>query len=128
MIGGHKMYQKIGQVDAIQQIDSIIEQSKIREVPKVQNELTTTLSNHNKSEKEIVAKEELKRVTAEANEALAAINTQLVFKIHEGTGRPLIKLVEAATQEVIREIPSEKMLDVVAGIWEWAGLIVDRKE
>lgn len=122
------MYQKIGQVDAIQRIDSIVEQSKVRSVPKAQNEMTTTLYNQSNPKKELPAKEELERVTAEANKALEVVNTQLVFRVHEGTGRPLIKLVESASQEVIREIPPEKMLDVLAGIWEWAGLIVDRKE
>ena len=122
------MYQKIGQVDAIQRIDSIMEQAKIRTVPQVKNELTSSFNNQSNLNKKPLEKEELKRVTAEANQALELVNTQLVFRVHEGTGRPLIKLVESATQEVIREIPSEKMLDVLAGIWEFTGLIVDRKE
>ncbi|MDD2574742.1 MAG: flagellar protein FlaG, partial [Firmicutes bacterium] len=29
--------------------------------------------------------------------------------------------------EIIREIPPEKILDMVAKIWELAGLMVDRK-
>lgn len=122
------MYQKIGQVDAVQRIDSIMEQAKIRTVPQTQNESTTTFNNSSRFNKEALAKEDLEKVTLEANEALKLVNTQLVFRVHEGTGRPLIKLVESSTQEVIREIPPEKMLDVLAGIWEWAGLIVDRKE
>lgn len=122
------MYQKIGQVDAIQRIDSIMEQAKIRTVPQAQNELTSSFNNQSNFSKQSLAKEELEKVTVEANQALEVVNTQLVFRVHEGTGRPLIKLVESSTQEVIREIPAEKMLDVLAGIWEWAGLIVDRKE
>lgn len=122
------MYQKIGQVDAVQRIDSIMEQAKIRTVPQAQNELTSSFNNQSNFSKQSLAKEELEKVTVEANQALEVVNTQLVFRVHEGTGRPLIKLVESSTQEVIREIPAEKMLDVLAGIWEWAGLIVDRKE
>lgn len=122
------MYQKIGQVDAVQRIDSIMEQAKIRTVPQGQNELTSSFNNQSNFSKQSLAKEELEKVTVEANQALEVVNTQLVFRVHEGTGRPLIKLVESSTQEVIREIPAEKMLDVLEGIWEWAGLIVDRKE
>ncbi|WP_083432830.1 flagellar protein FlaG [Alkalibacterium sp. 20] len=48
--------------------------------------------------------------------------------MHEGTGRTLVQLVERETNEVIREIPPEKMLDVIAGIWKWSGITVDRTE
>lgn len=122
------MYQKIGKVDAIQQIDSIMEHARIRNIPQTQTEMEMNTKNQSDLNKEKFAKEEVERVALEANDALETVNTQLVFKVHEGTGRPLIKLVESSTQEVIREIPPEKMLDVLAGIWEWAGLIVDRKE
>lgn len=122
------MYQRIGRVEAVQQIDSIVEQSKVRRVSQTENDIRSTLNNQSQPETNLSAKEELEELASEANNALEAVNTQIVFQVHERTGRPLIKLVESASQEVIREIPAEKMLDVLAGIWEWAGLIVDRKE
>lgn len=121
------MYQNIGQIDAISRIDSIIEQPKVKAY-KPQDEMSSTFQRNSNPKEKMNTKDDLQKVTTEANEALEVVNTQLVFQVHEGTGRPLIRLVESATQEVIREIPSEKMLDVLAGIWEWAGLIVDRKE
>lgn len=122
------MYQKIGKVDAIQRIDSITEHARVRNITETQTKMTASSSNQSNLSQEHSEKEDLERVTYEANKALETVNTQLKFRVHEGTGRPLIKLVESSSQEVIREIPSEKMLDVLAGIWEWAGLIVDRKE
>ena len=121
------MYQNVRQIDAVHRIDSIIEQPKVRTHNK-KEEMASTFHNNLKPKDELKTKEDLQKVTIQANEALEVVNTQLVFQVHEGTGRPLVRLVESATQEVIREIPSEKMLDVLAGIWEWAGLIVDRKE
>jgi flagellar protein FlaG len=56
------------------------------------------------------------------------VNAQLTFKVHEGTGRTLVQLIEKETNEVIREIPAEKMLDVIAGIWKWSGITLDRTE
>lgn len=77
---------------------------------------------------EAFSQEHYKEIVEEASKALEVVNTELTFRMHEGTGRPVIQLVEVLTKEVIREIPPEKMLDIVAGIWEWAGLFIDRKE
>ena len=48
-------------------------------------------------------------------------HTQLSFKYHEDTNRIYI------TVEVIREIPPEKTLDMLAKAWEMAGLLVDER-
>ncbi|EXJ22374.1 hypothetical protein ADIAL_1960 [Alkalibacterium sp. AK22] len=64
----------------------------------------------------------------EAENVVQRVNAQLTFKVHEGTGRTLVQLVEKNTEEVLREIPPEKMLDVIAGIWQWSGITVDRLE
>lgn len=73
-------------------------------------------------------KEHIQKLVDEAQSVLQQANGQLTFKMHEGTGRILVQLVEKETKEVLREIPPEKMLDVIAGIWEWSGIVVDRKE
>ena len=39
----------------------------------------------------------------------------------------MVKVIDAETNEVIREIPPEKILDLVATIWEMMGLIIDEK-
>ncbi|GAA0362189.1 hypothetical protein GCM10008932_13540 [Alkalibacterium iburiense] len=64
----------------------------------------------------------------EAQKVLQRVNAQLSFRVHEGTGRTLVELIEKDTKKVLREIPPEKMLDVIAGIWEWIGISVDRTE
>lgn len=54
-------------------------------------------------------------------------HTQLSFKYHEDTNRISITVTDSDTDEVIREIPPEKMLDMLAKAWEMAGLLVDEK-
>nr|MDE7477119.1 flagellar protein FlaG [Lachnospiraceae bacterium] len=49
------------------------------------------------------------------------------FGIHEKTNRVTIKLVDRETQEVIKEIPPEKTLDLLAKRMELAGVMVDAK-
>jgi flagellar protein FlaG len=39
----------------------------------------------------------------------------------------MIKIVDKETKEVIKELPPEKTLDMIAKIWEVAGLLVDEK-
>lgn len=49
------------------------------------------------------------------------------FGIHEKTHRVTVKIVDKKTKEVIKELPPEKTLDMIAKMWEYAGLIVDEK-
>ncbi|MBO5388820.1 MAG: flagellar protein FlaG [Lachnospiraceae bacterium] len=74
-----------------------------------------------------------KEVTSEqVKSAVDNINNQLrrtscSFKYHEETNRISITVRDKDTDEVIREIPPEKALDMIAKAWELAGLVVDEK-
>ncbi|MGN0389167.1 MAG: flagellar protein FlaG [Wujia sp.] len=54
-------------------------------------------------------------------------HTQLSFKYHDDTNRISITVTDSDTDEVIREIPPEKALDMLAKAWEMAGLLVDER-
>ena len=54
-------------------------------------------------------------------------NTIAEFGYNEPTNRITIKIKDKETNEVIREIPSEKALEMLAKAWELAGLMVDEK-
>jgi len=56
-----------------------------------------------------------------------ANNSEVVFGIHDGTNRVTIKFVDRETKKVIKELPPEKTLDMIAKVWEMAGLLVDEK-
>lgn len=71
---------------------------------------------------------DLKRVVSEANKYVVGLNTQFSIETHEGTSRTMVKMIDMATNEVIKEFLPEAMLDIVAGIWEQAGILVDRTE
>ncbi len=62
-----------------------------------------------------------------ANKAISGGNRRFEFSVHEKTKSIMIKVLDSDTNEVIREIPPEKILDMVAKIWEMAGLIVDER-
>jgi flagellar protein FlaG len=54
-------------------------------------------------------------------------NSVVKFGIHEETNRVTIKLVDKDTDEVIKEFPPEKTLDMIAKCMEIAGVLVDEK-
>lgn len=56
-----------------------------------------------------------------------ANNSEAIFGIHEKTNRVTIKLIDKDTKEVIKELPPEKTLDMIAKVWEMAGLLVDER-
>ena len=54
-------------------------------------------------------------------------NYEAKFGMHEATNRVMIKLVDKDTKEVIKELPPEKTLDMIAKCLEQAGILVDEK-
>lgn len=74
---------------------------------------------------EIISHEELEKAVDKINEHTLGVNTRFQYKIHEGTDRIMVKLVDTETNDVIKEIPPEKMLDMVAEIWKHVGLLID---
>lgn len=54
-------------------------------------------------------------------------NTIAEFGYNEPTNRITIKIKDKDTNEVIKEIPSEKALEMLAKAWELAGIMVDER-
>ncbi|MBE5932325.1 MAG: flagellar protein FlaG [Lachnospiraceae bacterium] len=79
-----------------------------------------------------VVQKEKEVSTEQVKSAVDNINNQLrrtscSFKYHEETNRISITVRDKDTDEVIREIPPEKALDMIAKAWELAGLMVDER-
>lgn len=62
-----------------------------------------------------------------ANKAITGATCRFEYSIHEGTKEIMVKVINKETQEVIREIPPEKILDMVAKMWELVGIMVDER-
>jgi len=70
---------------------------------------------------------ELINAIESANEEIIVYGKRFEFSIHEETKHIVVKVIDVATEEVIREIPPEKILDLIASLWEISGLIVDER-
>lgn len=102
-------------------------------VPKLDNSTVAVAknqesnSNHNRENQENnqTNNEKIKKAVEDLNRNLNDV--EAVFGMHEKTNRVTIKIVDKKTKEVIREVPAEKTLDMIAKAWELAGLLVDER-
>lgn len=69
--------------------------------------------------------EKVRKAVETLNKRMA--NSEAVFGIHEDTNRVTIKIVDKNTKEVIKELPPEKTLDMIARVWEMAGILIDER-
>ena len=69
--------------------------------------------------------EQLKKAVEQLNKNMT--QSEAVFGFHEQTNRVMIKIVDKDTKEVIKEYPPEQTLDMIAKVWELAGILVDEK-
>ena len=66
-------------------------------------------------------------VAQELREYASQHDIHLNFSVHEATGRTVIKVIDAETREVVREIPPEEILKLIVSIEEMAGSLLDTK-
>jgi uncharacterized FlaG/YvyC family protein len=62
-----------------------------------------------------------------ANKQMAAREVSIQFEAHEVMNEMIVRIIDKSTKEVIREIPSKKILDMVANMLEMVGLLVDKR-
>jgi flagellar protein FlaG len=84
-------------------------------------------SDELKGESNNLGEEVIVKAIEKANKALTGATTTFEFSIHEQTKQIMVKVLDKDTGELIRELPPEKVLDMVAHLWEMAGIIVDEK-
>lgn len=70
--------------------------------------------------------EKIRKAVEQLNKSMSS-HSSAVFGIHEKTNRLTIKIIDKDTKEVIKELPPEKTLDMIAKVWEIAGILVDEK-
>ncbi|GHU41969.1 hypothetical protein FACS1894111_05110 [Clostridia bacterium] len=108
---------------------------KVAEVEKASVEAPRTVQSQFKQPQQSKPWEEDERKEASQEsikKAVKQINSKMddavaVFGIHEKTKSVTIKIVDKKTHETIKEYPPEKTLDMIAKVWELAGILVDTK-
>ena len=71
--------------------------------------------------------DQAKELTKSMNKFLEGSNSELRFEFHEKLNEYYVTIIDSKTQEVIKEVPSKKLMDVHAAMREFNGLFVNQK-
>lgn len=96
------------------------QQAKAEEIAEGKKALEKRLS-----EKQNV--ESAQKVAQHLQEFVSSLNKNLRFSVDEQSGREVISVVDKTSGELIRQIPSEEMLELASRISKAAGLLVTEK-
>jgi len=58
-------------------------------------------------------------------EFMGEMNRSLQFQVDEDSGRDVIKVLDKDTGDIIKQYPSEEVLNLVSKLSETAGLLID---
>ncbi len=67
------------------------------------------------------------QIAAALDEFASAVNVRLTFLVDQATGRTVIKVIDQETKEIIRQIPPEEMLRLLARMNHLLGVLLNRE-
>ncbi len=103
---------------------SVQEAQKVDKTMRVVQDAQAKGNSEQRSEQQ-PSNEQIRKAVEQMNKNMT--NSEAVFGIHDGTNRVTIKIIDKDTKEVIKELPPEKTLDMIAKVWEMAGILVDER-
>ncbi|TQR17402.1 flagellar protein FlaG [Psychrobacillus vulpis] len=76
---------------------------------------------------ETLPAEKARKMTESMNKFLETTNTELRFEFHKELKEYYVTLVDSKTHEVVKEVPSKKLMDMYAAMKDFVGFFVDEK-
>jgi len=70
---------------------------------------------------------QLAKATDELNNFMSSMNTDVKFKLHTGTNELMIQVEDSKTHKILKECPAHELLDAVARMREYVGVLLDKK-
>ena len=78
-------------------------------------------------EKQKISRQEIESQAKVLEKTFLAFNRRVVLSVNEEINQVIIKVIDAETDKVIKEIPAEEIQHLIARIKETIGLLVDEK-
>ena len=105
--------------------------SSVKDIEKLQDEWNSKPNfGLDEEEKEIeippMDEDAVSNMTDELNELMDKINCNLEFKYNKDVDVMSVKMIDKATEEVIKEFPPEEMVKNMVKAKEWIGAFLDR--
>ena len=79
-----------------------------------------------KQKKDRMDEKAVNEMTKELNKLMSKINCDLEFQYHKEVNVMSVKMIDKATQEVIKECPPEDMIKGMIRAREWIGAFLDK--
>jgi len=79
------------------------------------------------SKKEPLSVDELTKVAQQLQDFVSGMNKTLEFSVHEDSGRNVIKVIDKDSGDLVKQYPSEEVLDIVSKLAKATGTLVDYK-
>jgi|SRR5687767_9470362 flagellar protein FlaG len=70
---------------------------------------------------------QLKRAVTEANIAARSLSSSIEFSVDQQSGKTIVKVVDSQTQKLIRQMPSEEMIEISLALDRMQGMLLRRK-
>ena len=80
----------------------------------------------NAQKKEEPNEDDMQQMMKELNELMSRINCNLEFSYHKEVNVMSVKMIDKATNEVIKELPPEEMIDNMIQAKDWIGAFLDK--
>jgi flagellar protein FlaG len=77
-------------------------------------------------DKQPLDEEDMSQMMKELNELMDRINCNLQFKYHKEVNLFSVKMIDKNTNEVIKEMPPEEMIENMIQAKDWIGAFVDK--
>jgi flagellar protein FlaG len=71
--------------------------------------------------------EALRKAVEKIQEFIRKAASDIEFSIDEDSGRTVVKVIDRETEEIIRQIPSQEMLDLAQALDKLQGLLIKQK-
>ncbi|KUO70127.1 MAG: hypothetical protein APF81_00315 [Desulfosporosinus sp. BRH_c37] len=71
--------------------------------------------------------DDIGQITDGLNKFMKTINADLNFEIHEETQRLMVQVVDTKDHRVIKEFPAHELLDTLAAISDYVGILLDKR-
>ncbi|EKD73314.1 MAG: hypothetical protein ACD_45C00364G0001 [uncultured bacterium] len=94
----------------------------VPDLPGVALEPTTATPNSTP-----IGKEELNSAVKDVRSFIDTFAAQLDFSVDDDSGRTIVKVIDTETKELIRQIPSQEMLEIAKALDNFKGLFVQQK-
>lgn len=107
-------------------VNKNIEVSNTKKIENSQENKENQGNRDKQGNQEGFSKKDLDKAVGKLNKFLEDEKTHAEYSIHKELGTTMIKIIDDDTKKVILEIPSEKILNMVASMCEQVGLI-DKK-